>query len=171
MSVTKITRDSAWVDFCDSERIARYWEMLDNRYKRYHLFIRIFLLSTAMAGVVTIVGWFPPFVQDVINALIAIAVTLQVTTVNAQKIMTINRLREESIQIRDHYKWLWRSIENHRATNEDVIDVLQELDKKLETFSLIAESFGENKRLNIRAAKSSNRIMEQNYKGYEVATN
>ena len=126
--ISSSTRENAWYDFIDAERMVRYTESLHSRYLTWHL---IFTVLLVVFGISVSCLSFIEQVNNFLVTAICIAITiisvLQYIFNFARKAAIIYNLDIQLKTIRNDYGNLWLQIENKQITEAEAFSRIQAL--------------------------------------------
>lgn len=161
--VTDQTRNDVWQGLIDAGRLARYYQAMADRHRRFALWVRLVLVASATGGVAAFFGLLPEVGQIVAGAFIALAVVVDLVFDPQHKAAVLNAIANEVGRLDVKWQSLWGRVDNTPDEEARYLQatLLDELNRATERIGDLG--IGENRRLNEICTLETYQVVGQKY--------
>lgn len=122
--IAEHTRNAVWDQYLDAARLVRYYAALTSAYQRRHAILQYLILASAAGGITALVDLFPPIVQVVSGASVALFVIVDFVGAYARKAAVLQVITMECGRLETDLESLWLevqsgSIDDYEARREN----------------------------------------------------
>lgn len=156
-------RNEIWQERLDAERLVRYYEVLAERHRLRHLWIRIILLLAAIGGAVSLLKVIPQIFQLIAGLSVIVLVAVDFAFNGARKSAVLNLIQIECRALGNEWESLW--IGPEQISDDDARRENERLARRLSEVTGWAghAEVGEDQKLNVKCEELAYNVMRERY--------
>ena len=124
---TQIIRNEVWQNYLDASRLARYYNVLADRYKSIYMLSRAILILPLLTGVALLFDLLP----EIVRLVIVLRNVADLFFDFAKRASVLKLVSQECGSLENEYRDLWLAVENDELSDREARERINQIEKKM----------------------------------------